>query len=265
MRAKRPCAPALRRSTGVGTWENTTYVQCADVEGVIDAVVGLFSEEGMQRIPRPAPRKPGRFDPMQYAGSLENNLWGVALSPGAPGWTIIKTAPLEIFGERAPGAHRMRLVDLAARLGAAACQVNLYDTSSLVLAELDREGRCLLSGYCLRSDGRDPLRFNDEEIGVDRLDPRIELLLLQPLIEGCTRDQDGVVSLDNDGFVLRLAETLGGDNVAACSNLISVEYLLGHLPLTIGSGIDLYFEWPARDRRSVRLDQLMASRPDLLG
>jgi hypothetical protein len=202
---------------------------------------------------------------MQYAGALENNLWGVALIPGAPGWTIIKTAPLEMFGERAPRARHMRLAILAARLAAAACQVNLYDTTSLVLVELDRSGRCLLSGYCLRSDSRDPLRFNDEEIGADRLDPRFELLPLQPLIDDCARDQDGVALLDNDAFVLRLAETLGGNNAAACSNLISVEHLLTHLPLTIAGGIDLYFAWPARDRRSVRLDQLLASRPDLLG
>ena len=249
----------------MGTWEITTYIQCADVEGVADAVVGLFSEEGMQRIARPAPRQPRRFDPMQYAGAIDNNLWGVGLFPGAPGWTIIKTAPLEVFGERAPRARRMRLVDLAARLGAAACQVNLYDTSGLVLVELDRKGRCLLSGYCPRSDNPDPLRFNDEEIDADRFDPRFELLPLQPLIDSCTRDQNGGALLDNDAFVQRLAETLGGDNAAACSNTISVEFLLGHLPLMSADAIDLYFEWPARDRRSARLDRLMASRPELLG
>ena len=219
----------------------------------------------MQRIPRPARREPGRFDPMQYAGAIENNLWGVALFPGAPGWTVIKTAPLEVFGERAPRASHMRLANLAARLGAAACQVNLYDTSSLVLIELNREGRCLLSGYCLRSDSPDPLRFNNEEIAADRFDPRFELLPLQPLIDACRRDQGGGAWLDNDEFVLRLGEALGGDNAAACTNTISIELLLGHLPLTITGGIDLYFEWPARDRFSVRLDHLRASRPDLLG
>jgi hypothetical protein len=36
--------------------------------------------------------------------------------------------------------------------------------------------------------------------------------------------------------------------------------LLGHLPLTMPGGIDLYFEWPARDRRADSLESLKATR-----
>jgi len=150
------------------------------------------------------------------------------------------------------------------RLGSAPRLARSTFTTPAVSFSLNWTARAA-SGYCPRSDNPDPLRFNDEEIDADRFDPRFELLPLQPLIDSCTRDQNGGALLDNDAFVQRLAETLGGDNAAACSNTISVEFLLGHLPLTSADGIDLYFEWPARDRRSARLDRLMASRPDLLG
>jgi hypothetical protein len=242
----------------MGNWENTTYVQHDDAQGVADALVELFSAEGMRRVPRPAPRKPARFDPMQYAGALVNNLWGVALFTGSPGWTVIKTAPLEMLGERAPGAARMRLADLVKRLGSAACQVNLYDSSSLLLVEVDREGRCELSGYCVRSGNPDPLRFNGEEIAEDRVDIRFERLPMQPVVDACTHSRDGRAWLDNDEFVSRLAEALGGKSAAACSNLTSIDFLLRHLPLAMASGIELYFEWPARDRHSQQLEMLMA-------
>jgi len=79
-----------------------------------DAIVALIAEEGMKRIARPGRRAPAPDEPTQYARALQNNLWGVAVIPGNGGWTVIKTAPLELFCERAPGWSRMRLVELAA-------------------------------------------------------------------------------------------------------------------------------------------------------
>jgi hypothetical protein len=247
----------------MGSWENTTYVRHDDVQGVADAIVGLFASEGMKGIARPAPRTPKRFDPMQYAAALENNLWGVALFPGSPGWTVIKTAPLEVLGERAPRAACMRLGDLATRLRTEACQVNLFDSTSLVLVEADRLGRCRSSGYCVRSDNPNPLRFNGEEIAEDRIEVRFDLLPLQSLVDACTRRGDTGMWLDNDKLASRLAQTLAGDRAAACDNLTSVNFLLSHLPLEIAGGIDLYFEWPTRDRHSPRLETLARTRPEL--
>lgn len=37
--------------------------------------------------------------------------------------------------------------------------------------------------------------------------------------------------LDNDEFIVRLAQTLGGSNAEWCDNLTSVELSLGHRPL----------------------------------
>ena len=247
----------------MGHWENTTYIEQGNAQRVAGAIVALLREEGMQQVARPAPRQPERFDPMQYAGAMENNLWGVAVFPGSAGWTVVKTAPLELLGERAPGANRMRMVELAGRLEAAGCQINLYDSSSVVLIEVNRQGRYLLSGYCMLSDNPDPLSFHGEKISEDRVDVRFELLPLQQLVEESIRDPGNGAWCDDDEFVMRLANTLGGDNAASCDNITSAQLLLGHLPLTMPGGIDLYFEWPARDRRAESLEALKATRPNL--
>jgi hypothetical protein len=247
----------------MGNWENTTYIEHGSARLVADAIAALLRLEGMQHVPRPAPRLPERFDPVQYAGAMENNLWGVAVFPGSPGWTVVKTAPFELLGERAPGASRMRVIELAGRLGAAGCQVNLYDGSSVVLIEVDRQGRYLLSGYCTLSDGADPLSFHEEQISEDRVDVRFELLPLRQLVEESIRDLGNGPWRDDDELVMRLADTLGGDNAASCDNITSAHLLLSHLPLTMPGGIDLYFEWPARDRRAELLESLKAARPKL--
>jgi hypothetical protein len=245
----------------MGNWENTTYIEQSNAQRVAGAIVALLREEGMQQVARPAPRQPERFDAMQYAGAMENNLWGVAVFPGSAGWTVIKTAPLELLGERAPGTSRMRMVELAGRLGAAGCQINLYDSGSAVLIEVDRLGRYLLSGYRLHSNNPDPLSFHGERISEDRVDMRFELLPLQQLVEESIRDPGSGAWRDDDQFVTRLANTLAGDNAASCVNITSTQLLLGHLPLTMPGGIDLYFEWPARDRRAESLEALKATRP----
>jgi hypothetical protein len=54
--------------------------------------------------------------------------------------------------------------------------------------------------------------------------------------------------LDNDELVARLAQELGGANGNWCSNSTCVEVLIPHQPLMALGGIELYFEWPARDR-----------------
>jgi len=131
----------------MGNWQNTTYIRQSDTQAVADAIIALLREEGMQQVARPASREPEPFDPMQYAGAMANNLWGVVVFPGAPGWTIVKTAPFELLGERAPDANCMRLVKLAARLKAAGLQINLYDSTLFVLIEVDDQSRYLLCGF----------------------------------------------------------------------------------------------------------------------
>jgi len=181
--------------------------------------------------------------------------------PGSPGWTVVKTAPFELLGERAPGARRMRLVELAVRLGVEACQVNLYGSSALVLVEADRTGRCVLSGYCAHSAALDPLRFHQEQIAEERVGVRFEVLSLRHLVEASRHQEQDEPWLDSDDLVERLAETLGGSNAAWCDNRTMVDVLIPHAALPTPGGIELYFEWPARDRRA----ELPRSPPGLQG
>ena len=228
----------------MGRWQNTTYVACGDVSRVADTLVALCRDEGMGPVARPALRQPPRYDPMQYADALENNLWGAAVFPGAPGWTVVKTAPFELLAERAPGAGGMRLAALGNRLGAGGCQVNLYDSSALILLEMDRCGGCVLSGHHPAGG----LTFRDEEIAEDRVEVRFDSLPLRHLIGQCTHDAYGGPLLDNDELVDRLAQTLAGANAAWCDNRIMVDCLMPHRPLPIPGGTELYFAWPPGDR-----------------
>src|SRR4030095_11031837 len=131
----------------MGWWANTTYINTDDCSQVAKVMTELFAEEGMRHIPRPGRPLFEPYPVMQYGTGLENNLWGVAVFPGSSGWTIIKTAPLDLLAERAPGASRMRLVDLCKRLATPGFQFNVYDSSDAVLAEVDAEGRLAISGF----------------------------------------------------------------------------------------------------------------------
>ena len=232
----------------MGYWENTTYLAHADAPAVAAAIVELFSQEGMAHVARPAERDHVPYDPMQYATALQNNLWGVAVFSGSEGWTVIKTAPLELLGERATGKNRMRLLELADRLGAAGFQINLYDSTALLMVEADGHGRYLLSGYRGMSDG-DPLDFHGEQLREDRIDVRFEYLPLQSHVEAHTSETyEGHRRTDDNALAQDLAQTLGGNNAAWCDNVTCVDTLLCHKPLPIADGIDLYFRWPAGDR-----------------
>jgi len=234
----------------MGYWENTTYLQHSDATAVAAAIVDLFAREGMVQIARPAPRQSALYEPMQYATALENNLWGVAVFPGSAGWTILKTAPLELLGERAPAAHRMRFVELADRLGSGGFQINVYDSSALILIETDGRGRTLLSGHGYGNrHNPDPLMFYGEQLTEARLGVRFEILPLQSHVETNTCEvRDGHPLIDYDTFAEDLARSLGGDNAQWCDNITCVDTLLCHKPLEMTGGIDLYFRWPANDR-----------------
>ena len=96
----------------MGYWTNTTYINHGDPGAVAGCLIQLFEAEGMRQVPRPPERERVWYEPMQYATSARNNLWGVAAFPGADGWTVIKSAPLELMAERPARAGRMRLVEL---------------------------------------------------------------------------------------------------------------------------------------------------------
>jgi hypothetical protein len=239
----------------MGYWEHTTYIAHDEAATVAAAIVELFAEEGMRRLMRPIERSRQQYEPMQYASALENNEWGVAVFPGTTGWTVVKTAPLELLGERTPGKSRMRLLDVAARLQADAAQINLYDGFPMVLVEVDRLGHYRLSGYKTDSRLRDPLNFNGERLSEERLEVRFELLPLQTHVEEWQRGSESC-----DALAKRLAAALGGGNACWCDNIVSVDHIICRKPLPMAGGIDLHFEWPARDRPEEELRRAFSHR-----
>ena len=230
----------------MGQRQHTNYIEAADPRRVADVMVSLFRREGIRQVAEPRPDIALSPEANLDAGAMETPLWSVRLLPGAAGWTIVKTVPFELLGERAPNAHRMRLVALAGRLGAAAVQINLYDSAFLVLVEIDRRSRCLLSGYgpgSLRNP--DPLQFNGEPLDEARIDVRFELLPFQQLVWDSTRYDYAGPTLDHEQLVSRLAQKLGGRNAAWCDDAKFTEILLSRKPFPARNGMTLHFELSA--------------------
>jgi hypothetical protein len=224
----------------VGYWENTTYVQHGSVADVASCLATLFAKEGMATVETPPQHAHrGVGEPMQYDDALHNDLWGVAVFPGAPPWTVVKTAPLELLGERRPGADRMRLAEACAALAASAVQVNVYDSIGIVLVEVSPEGEVLLSG--INDRGPDAFAWHSERIDEANALPRFRI---HPF--GELHDHH----LNSTKIARGLAERLGGDNGSFCDNEVSVDTLVTHKPLTARGGVVSYFRWqgPSRGR-----------------
>ena len=214
----------------MGTSQHTSYVEDADTRRVADAMASLLYREGLQQI-------------AEHGRLTESVPVAVGVVPGATGWTIIKTVPLELLGQRAAHANRMRLVDLAGLLGTASLQINLYQRAFLILVEVDRQLRCLLSGYGPgTARNPDPLQFYEETLAEDRIDVRFELLPLQQLVWESTRYEYAGPTLDHEELVARLARRLGGENARWCDDSLSTDILLGRKPLPMKDGITLHFE-----------------------
>jgi hypothetical protein len=233
----------------MGYWTNTTYVNHRDPDAVAGCLIQLFEAEGMRQVPRPPERERVWYEPMQYATSARNNLWGVAVFPGAEGWTVIKSAPLELLAERPARAGRMRLVELCDRLAAPGAMLNVYDSSGSVLVEADGKSGLALSGLALGSgQNSDATDFYGEVLSEDRYVVGFGMLPLQHVVEDCERDFNGYRFIDHDKLAHALETLLGAQNSQYCDNLTSVHTLICHRPLAAIGGKDLYFEWPCRDR-----------------
>ena len=219
----------------MGYWENTTYIATRATDDIARAMIGQFEAEGMRHVPRPPQRDRSTYEPMQYTTSRMNNLWGVALFPGADEWSVIKTAPLELLGEKSVGPERIRLVELCEKLGCGGFQLNVYDSSAAILLETDGWNRWTISGHPY--DGGDLSVFHGTGLQLERWQLQFDLL---PLNAGqAFRYQE---------LAERFAQELGGDNSRFCDHLTSVHTLVCHEPLESHNGMDLYFQWPAKDR-----------------
>ncbi|NOK08094.1 hypothetical protein [Corallococcus exercitus] len=143
------------------------FIQCTDLARVERELSRLLVEAG-RRLTTPGPRTPERYDRMQYGLGEEVRRWGLAGFHGAPGWTVLRTAPFELLMQGTPPL----LARLASRLGVPAFQYNIYDTSSEFLMEVDAGGRVELSGYV----GQDFTRYWNGEPPMDRVDTRFRII-----------------------------------------------------------------------------------------
>jgi len=224
----------------MGYWVNTTYINRGNVGDVAQAVKALCRAEGMEEIPAPLQRERLAVEPMQYDSALCNDLWGIAIFPGAPSWSVIHTAPLELLAERAPGSTRMRLADLCIQLSAQAFQLNVYDSTGTILSEISKTGEVLVSGFNMQSGASDPFEWHGERLREELFEAKFRLHPFQDLIA------DARLGDDKADIIAR---HFGAQNSAFCDNGVSVDTLINHKPFTAPGGQALYFRWPGRTRQ----------------
>ena len=171
---------------------------------------------------------------MQYRSSSENRLWGLAIIPGMKGWSIVKTAPLELLGERAPKGKRLRIADVCADLGCDGFIDNIYDSDERILVEANAQGEVRVSGgaeryFDLKGDEFRTLPYNGEPFAEDGEG--------FGLIEVSREIKTAFSAFPDDQ---RLCRLLGGE-VLGDSNEICGAYLIPHRELTIEGARALYF------------------------
>lgn len=165
----------------MGLWLNVAFVATADRGSLEVALVEALAAHGRRRS-QPAPRAVPLRDPMQYGSADTSPRWGFALLEGAAGWTVVKTAPLELLDE----AGLLGLV--AQRLGVAALQYDVFDGDSELVAEALPDGRRALSGFV----GSDPTRRWGGAPPEDRVAARCHLVDLLPAADACERAAPGL-------------------------------------------------------------------------
>ena len=214
----------------MGYWENTAYINSRSTKAVVEELISMFADEGMVLVPSPQERKRQWYEPMQYATALKNNLWGVAVFPGNKDWVIIKTAPLELLGEKEPNGNRIRFVLLCSRLKCPGFMYNLYDSGPEILIETGGRGQYKVTGYGYN----DPLDYYGEKLDESFFNTQFTLLPYQKILEKHSSGDDRAIEF---------AKKLGGKNMSYCDNLTSVETLICHQPFNAEGGNALYFKW----------------------
>ncbi len=115
---------------------------------------------------------------MQYGTGATSDRWALALGIGQGGWSIVKTAPLELLAEPGPsGEHRLGII-IARALRCDALHVSLYDGTAMLIAQATPKGEVALSGYTM-----DGPTFQGVEIDEERIQPSSGgIMLLAPVL-----------------------------------------------------------------------------------
>jgi hypothetical protein len=223
----------------MGYWVNTVYVNHAAADDVGRAIEKLFAAEGMERVALAA-RSRLSVEPMQYDLARNNDIWGVAVFPGAAGWTAIHTAPLELFAEPLIGSDRRRISTLCCELKSSAILVNVYDSSGVIVAECSADGEVFIRGYNGQGGPEHPYRAHCDAATEEtyRLQLGVHAWLGLHLQEVWGEE------------VSRLfAERCAGTNRKYCDNLVSVDTLICRKPFDAPGGMALHFKWTGASRQ----------------
>jgi hypothetical protein len=151
----------------MGEWGQATFFRTDDLDALERAIRDLCAEEGLVAAPY-VRRKRETWDRMQYGTGATSDQWALALGTGRGGWSIVKTAPLELLAEPGPsGEHRLGIIARALRCDA--LHVSLYDGTAMLIAQAAPTGEVVLSGYTM-----DGPSFHGVEIDEEHIEPRIE-------------------------------------------------------------------------------------------
>ncbi len=222
----------------MGYWENTVYIQSQSTNVVINELSSMFADEGMVLVSAPKMRKTQAYEPMQYALALKNNLWGIAVFPGNDNWVVIKTAPLDLFGQKEPNENKMRLVLLCTRLKTQGFLFNVYDSGSEILIETNGNGKYSITGFKFS----DPYFYYGEQlldVNESTFESQFKILPFQNIFDDYSSPEDRANAL---------AKTFAGRNMKYCDNFTSVETLINHMPFNAKRGKVLYYKWSYESR-----------------
>ncbi|NPC69249.1 hypothetical protein HPP05_05735 [Corallococcus exiguus] len=179
-------------------WGQVTLFRTDDLGALGRVIRDICLTEGLVAVPY-VRRKRETWDRMEYGTGATSDRWSLALGAGLGGWSVVKTAPLELLAEPgASGEHRLGVI--ARRLGCEALHVSLYDSTAMVIVQAAPTGEVALSGYSM-----DGPSFHGVEIEEQRLEPRIEGPGIPPSV------QEALENFLSDGFD-ELIEKLAGQH-----------------------------------------------------
>jgi TPR repeat protein len=231
-----------------GYRENTSYIHHEDTREIVEAVIAICVQEGMQRVARPSHTTVDER-------ALRNNIWGVAVYPGVGGWNIVKSVPFDLLSERAVGADRSRFAQLCGRVKAEGFQLAVHHGPKAwgeVILEANPAGEEVARGRWHHQDSpQDILIAGTDFYGGNIRDapsePRFEWLPAIQLLLEESRDRERTQARGDSAFEIlchHIEASLGGrpDGLRVRRALSSGP------PLPDNVGSVLHFEWPAGDR-----------------
>lgn len=147
----------------------STWVRSDNLDLIKQALTSILEQEGCRRISKPSLPQ----NPVPVMKKLQTRphpmtpyLWVFGLIVHRFGWTSVKTWPGDLLCQRARGATRSRLSELAMQTGCDAFHYMVYNGAWKAVLEADASGRTFTSGEVddLEGDDINNMRLYDEPI-----------------------------------------------------------------------------------------------------